>query len=171
MISRPDGVGVMSPGPKTMPGQTMRTSRPQSAKHCAITRLWYLARLYGKSTSQASYGVVFTSLETAQGLTDADGMVNDLVLTLGDGVDPNAAAADLAASLGHLGHSGHPQVQQAIDRVAAVAKAQGKAAGIFAASAAEARDYAARGFTLVALAADVVWLLAGARQALATARG
>lgn len=50
--------------------------------------------------SQASYGVVFTSLETAQGLTDADGMVNDLVLTLGDGVDPNAAAADLAASLG-----------------------------------------------------------------------
>jgi 2-dehydro-3-deoxyglucarate aldolase len=79
--------------------------------------------------------------------------------------------ADLAASLGHLGDSCHLDVQRAIDRVAAAAKARGKAAGIFAGSAAEARDYAARGFTLVSLAADVVWLLSGARQALATARG
>jgi len=89
-----------------------------------------------------------------------------------DGVDALfVGPADLAASLGHLGDSGHAQVQQAIDRVASAAKAQGKAAGIFAGSGAEARDYAARGFTLVALAADVVWLLAGARQALAAARG
>ncbi len=78
--------------------------------------------------------------------------------------------ADLAASLGHLGDSGHGQVQRAIDRVAAAAKAQRKAAGIFAGSAEEARDYAARGFTLIALAADVIWLLAGARQALAAVR-
>jgi 2-dehydro-3-deoxyglucarate aldolase len=89
-----------------------------------------------------------------------------------DGVDALfVGPADLAASLGHLGDSGHAQVQQAIDRVASAAKAQGKAAGIFAGSSAEACDYAARGFTLVALAADVVWLLAGARQALAAARG
>jgi 2-dehydro-3-deoxyglucarate aldolase len=89
-----------------------------------------------------------------------------------DGVDALfVGPADLAASLGHLGDSRHPQVQQAIDRVAAAAKRQGKAAGIFAGSAAEARDYAARGFSLVSVAADVVWLLAGARQALATARG
>ena len=89
-----------------------------------------------------------------------------------DGVDALfVGPADLAASLGHLGDSRHPEVQQAIDRVAAAARSRGRAAGIFAGSAAEARDYAARGFTLVALAADVVWLLAGARQALATARG
>jgi 2-dehydro-3-deoxyglucarate aldolase len=79
--------------------------------------------------------------------------------------------ADLAASLGHLGDSRHAEVQRAIDRVAAAARAHGKAAGIFAASAEEAREYAGRGFTLVALAADVVWLLSGARQALAAARG
>jgi 2-dehydro-3-deoxyglucarate aldolase len=78
--------------------------------------------------------------------------------------------ADLAASLGHLGESRHVDVQQAIDRVLAAAKAQRKAAGIFAGSAEEARDYAARGFTLIALAADLVWMLAGARQALAAAR-
>jgi len=89
-----------------------------------------------------------------------------------DGVDALfVGPADLAASLGHLGDSRHPQVQQAIDRVAAAARSRRKAAGIFAGSAAEARDYAARGFSLVSVAADVVWLLAGARQALATARG
>jgi 2-dehydro-3-deoxyglucarate aldolase len=79
--------------------------------------------------------------------------------------------ADLAASLGHLGDSGHGQVQLAVDRVRAAAAAQRKAAGIFAGSADEARDYAARGFTLIALAADVIWLLAGARRALAAVRG
>jgi len=88
-----------------------------------------------------------------------------------DGVDALfVGPADLAASLGHLGDSGHADVQQAIDRVLAAAKARGKRAGIFAGSADEARDYAARGFTLIALAADVIWLLAGARQALAAAR-
>ena len=89
-----------------------------------------------------------------------------------DGVDALfVGPAALAASLGHLGDRRHPQVQQAIDRVAAAASSRRKAAGIFAGSAAEARDYAARGFSLVSVAADVVWLLAGARQALATARG
>jgi 2-dehydro-3-deoxyglucarate aldolase len=89
-----------------------------------------------------------------------------------DGVDALfVGPADLAASLGHLGDSRHADVQRAIDQVAAAARARGKAAGIFAAGAEEAREYAARGFTLIALAADVVWLLSGARQALAAARG
>jgi 2-dehydro-3-deoxyglucarate aldolase len=88
-----------------------------------------------------------------------------------DGVDALfVGPADLAASLGHLGDSGRAEVQRAIDRVLAAAKAQRKAAGIFAASADEARSYAARGFTMIALAADVIWLLAGARQALAATR-
>jgi 2-dehydro-3-deoxyglucarate aldolase len=88
-----------------------------------------------------------------------------------DGVDALfIGPADLAASLGHLGDSAHPDVQGAIDRVLAAAKAQGRAAGIFAGSIDEARDYAVRGFTLMALAADVIWMLAGARQALAQAR-
>lgn len=78
--------------------------------------------------------------------------------------------ADLAASLGHLGDSGHAEVQRAIETVLAAATAHGKAAGIFAGSAQEARACAARGFTLIALAADIFWLLQGARQALAEAR-
>ena len=88
-----------------------------------------------------------------------------------DGVDCLfVGPADLAASLGHLGDSGHAEVQQAIERVLAGARAQRKRAGIFAGNAQEAREYATRGFTLVALAADVIWLLQGARQALASAR-
>jgi len=88
-----------------------------------------------------------------------------------DGVDALfVGPADLAASLGHLGESSHPEVQQAIDRVLAAAQAKGRAAGIFAGSADEARAYAARGFTMIALAADVIWLLAAAKQALADAR-
>lgn len=78
--------------------------------------------------------------------------------------------ADLAASLGHLGASGHAEVEAAIDRIVAAARAHGKAAGIFATNAALARDYAARGFALIALAADTTWLLQGATAALAQVR-
>lgn len=88
-----------------------------------------------------------------------------------DGVDALfVGPADLAASLGHLGDSRHHDVQQAIDRVLAAAQTRRKAAGIFAGSVTEARDYLDRGFKLIALAADVVWLLAGARQALSAVR-
>jgi len=105
-------------------------------------------------------------IESAAAVAASDG------IAAVEGVDALfVGPADLAASLGHLGDSRHAEVQQAIDRVLAAAKRQGKAAGISAGSAAEAREYATRGFTLVSLAADVVWLLAAAREALATARG
>lgn len=123
-----------------------------------------LAPDYLKTANEAACTVL--QIESAAGVEAA------AEIAAVDGVDALfVGPADLAASLGHLGDSGHPQVTQAIDRVLAAAKGSGKAAGIFAGSAEQARDYAARGFTLVALAADVVWLLAGARQALATARG
>ncbi|GAB4473960.1 MAG: aldolase/citrate lyase family protein [Burkholderiaceae bacterium] len=88
-----------------------------------------------------------------------------------DGVDVLfVGPADLAASLGHLGATAHADVQAAIDRIAVAARAHGRAAGIFATSVAQARDYAARGFALIALAADTTWLLQGASAALAQAR-
>lgn len=119
---------------------------------------------YVRTANQAACAIV--QIESAAGV-EAAGEIAAV-----DGVDALfVGPADLAASLGHLGDSLHPDVQRAIDRVAAAARAQGRAAGIFAGSAAEARDYAARGFRLVSLAADVVWLLAGARQALVAARG
>jgi 2-dehydro-3-deoxyglucarate aldolase len=123
-----------------------------------------LAADYLRTANEAACTIV--QIESAAAVESAAG------IAAVDGVDALfVGPADLAASLGHLGDSRHADVQRAIDRVAAAAAAQGKAAGIFAGSAAEAREYAARGFRLVALAADVVWLLAGARQALAAARG
>jgi 2-dehydro-3-deoxyglucarate aldolase len=123
-----------------------------------------LAADYLRTANEAACTIV--QIESAAAVEAAAG------IAAVDGVDALfVGPADLAASLGHLGDSRHADVQRAIDRVAAAAAAQGKAAGIFAGSAAEAREYAARGFRLVALAADVVWLLAGARQALAAARG
>jgi 2-dehydro-3-deoxyglucarate aldolase len=123
-----------------------------------------LAADYLRTANEAACTIV--QIESAAAVESAAG------IAAVDGVDALfVGPADLAASLGHLGDSRHADVQRAIDRVAAAAAAQGKAAGIFAGSAAEAREYATRGFSLVALAADVVWLLAGARQALAAARG
>ncbi|MDR5803369.1 aldolase/citrate lyase family protein [Caballeronia sp. LZ001] len=78
--------------------------------------------------------------------------------------------ADLAASLGHLGDMKHPDVQAAIDKVAAAAKRAGIASGIFAIDVAGARQYAQAGINLIALAADVMWLLKATRQALQEAR-
>lgn len=123
-----------------------------------------LAPDYVQTANEAACTIV--QIESAAGVEASD------EIAAVDGVDALfVGPADLAASLGQLGDSRHADVQQAIDRVLAAAKRSRKAAGIFAGSAAEARDYAARGFTLVSLAADVVWLLAGARQALAAARG
>lgn len=104
-------------------------------------------------------------IESAAGLAQAE------AIAAVDGVDALfVGPADLAASLGHLGQPAHPDVATAIERVARVAAANGKAAGIFAGSADAARRFADLGFTFIALAADVVWLLQGARDALMQAR-
>jgi 2-dehydro-3-deoxyglucarate aldolase len=78
--------------------------------------------------------------------------------------------ADLSASLGHLGNAAHPEVLAAIARVAQVAAAHGKSAGILALDTAQAQRYRELGYTMLALGLDTQWLLAAARQALAAAR-
>jgi 2-dehydro-3-deoxyglucarate aldolase len=78
--------------------------------------------------------------------------------------------ADLSASLGHLGNPAHAEVQTAIARVAQVAAAHGKSAGILALDAAQAQRYRELGYTMIALGLDTQWLLLAARQALAAAR-
>jgi len=48
--------------------------------------------------AQASYAAVFTSLETAGEIAGLPGSVNDLVITLEPGADPDAFAAELVAA-------------------------------------------------------------------------
>lgn len=73
-----------------------------------------------------------------------------------DGVDCIfVGPSDLAAGLGHLGNAGHPEVQNAIARVFADAKACGKPTGILAPVEGDARRYIEMGATFVAVGSDL----------------
>jgi 2-dehydro-3-deoxyglucarate aldolase len=62
--------------------------------------------------------------------------------------------SDLAAAYGHLGDPLHPEVQEAMTRVFARAKAQGKPLGILAPVEADARHYLDMGASFVAVGSD-----------------
>lgn len=79
--------------------------------------------------------------------------------------------SDLAASLGHLGEPGHPEVQEALHEAAQRIVSAGKAPGILATNATDARRYIEWGYRFVAGAVDVGVLVGGARKALADLRG
>jgi 2-dehydro-3-deoxyglucarate aldolase len=73
-----------------------------------------------------------------------------------DGVDGLfVGPSDLAAGLGHLGNANHPEVQEAMTRIFAAAKAAGKPVGILAGVEADARRYLAQGATFVAVGSDL----------------
>lgn len=73
-----------------------------------------------------------------------------------DGVDcVFVGPSDLAANFGHLGNANHPEVQDAIGRVFAAAKAAGKPAGILAPVEADARRYLAMGASFVGVGSDL----------------
>jgi len=73
-----------------------------------------------------------------------------------DGVDcVFIGPSDLAAGYGYLGNPLHPEVQEAMQRVIASAKAHGKPAGILAPVEADARRYLEMGVTFVAVGSDL----------------
>ncbi len=73
-----------------------------------------------------------------------------------DGVDCIfVGPSDLAAGMGHLGNANHPDVQAAIAKVYAAAKAAGKPTGILAPKEEDARRYMAMGATFVAVGSDL----------------
>ena len=73
-----------------------------------------------------------------------------------DGIDGLfIGPSDLAAAFGHLGNANHPEVQEAMKRVYAAAKASGKAVGTLAPVEADARRYLEMGATYVAVGSDL----------------
>lgn len=72
--------------------------------------------------------------------------------------------SDLSASLGHFGKPQHPEVQEAMQRVLAAARANGKPVGILSAVEAECRSYLDMGMTVVAVGLDVVLLRNATRE-------
>src|SRR5206468_8751322 len=72
-----------------------------------------------------------------------------------DGVDGLfIGPSDLAAAYGFLGAAGHPEVQEAMTKVFAAAKAAGKPMGILAPVEDDARRYMQMGATFVAVGSD-----------------
>ena len=77
---------------------------------------------------------------------------------------------DLALALGFPDGPGHPEVEAAIDRVAAVAKRRGLVVGTVAPTGARAKDLAARGLTII-LHSVTALLKTGAETYFRAARG
>ncbi|WP_043527211.1 HpcH/HpaI aldolase family protein [Litchfieldella xinjiangensis] len=73
---------------------------------------------------------------------------------------------DLSASLGHPGNPSHPDVLACIETVIHQVKAMGKAVGILAPDAADARHYASLGSDFIAAGIDVMLLHKAARATL-----
>jgi 2-keto-3-deoxy-L-rhamnonate aldolase RhmA len=70
---------------------------------------------------------------------------------------------DLSGSMGLTGKVLDPNVQQAIERVRTACLQKKMPLGIFTASVEQAKDYATRGFTLIAVSTDTLMLVEAAR--------
>ena len=77
---------------------------------------------------------------------------------------------DLSTSMGHLGNPAHPEVQAAIARVEAKAKALGMPLGTISAGWEQAKALYDRGYQLVTLLSDVILLSKASADALAKFR-
>ena len=88
-----------------------------------------------------------------------------------DGVDVLfVGPADLSHEMGIPGEFANPQFTAALDRVAAAAKAHGKAAGMLVRDASEVPAYMARGYGFLGIGSDSGLVMSGARSQLAEAR-
>lgn len=88
-----------------------------------------------------------------------------------DGVDVLfVGPADLSHEMGIPGEFTHPAFIDALDRVAAVARAHGKVAGILVRDASEVAAYLERGYGFIGIGSDSGLVMNGARQQLAEAR-
>jgi 2-keto-3-deoxy-L-rhamnonate aldolase RhmA len=72
--------------------------------------------------------------------------------------------------MGIPGEFTHPRFTEALDRVATVARAHGKAAGMLVRDASEVPEYRARGFGFIGIGSDSGLVMSGARRQLAEAR-
>jgi 2-keto-3-deoxy-L-rhamnonate aldolase RhmA len=110
--------------------------------------------------------LVIAQIETERGLADVE------AIAAVDGVDVLwVGQFDLTNFLGIPGQFDHPDYLAALDRIVAAAKANGKALGVMAPNAAWAKDYRAKGFTMIAAGPDMAFVAAGVRAILAPADG
>jgi len=110
--------------------------------------------------------LVIVQVETAEGLDNVE------AIAAVPGVDALwIGQFDLSNFLGIPAQFEHPTYLAAVDRVLRACNAQGKAAGMLATDDDWARDYAARGFRLMAYGIDHLLLQAALRRGLDVLRG
>jgi 2-dehydro-3-deoxyglucarate aldolase len=139
-------------------------SADEARRAVAATR-YPPAGLRGVSVSQRSnrYGsvpdyfkTVNDNIAVAVQIESRAGVEAAAAIAAVDGVDGLfIGPSDLAAAFGQLGNANHPEVQQAMARVYAAAKAAGKAVGTLAPVEADARRYIEMGATFVAVGSDL----------------
>ena len=102
--------------------------------------------------------LVVAQIETHSALEDVEAIaaVPDLdVLFVGP--------ADLSAALGHMGNPGHPEVQAAMTRVEAAARAHKRALGNITRSWEQAKELYGKGYQFLTLCSDVSLMTQGAQ--------
>ncbi len=88
------------------PERSLRVAGAQEVTSVGIAsspEYFFVMTEEGGFFAQANFAALFTSLETAQQLAGRAGRVNDLVLELSPGVDPEAAARDVEAAFAESG--------------------------------------------------------------------
>lgn len=104
-------------------------------------------------------------IETERGLANVE------AIAAVEGIDGlHLGQGDLSVSLGIPGESGHPQIQSAIDRIVAAARAQGKPAAAGGGSAAWSRMLLERGYRMISHGSDIGLFQGGLGDALAELR-
>ena len=104
---------------------------------------------------------VIAQIESREGMNNLD------AICAVDGVDALfVGPSDLAADMGYVGNSSHPEVQEAVLTTLRQISANGKPAGVYAATPETAERYAEAGATLVIVGVDTM-VLSGAFNDLA----
>jgi len=126
---------------------------PRGERSVGIARAQGYGAAFELSLRQKNYSII-VQIETVQGVRNA----RDIVAH--DAVDAVIIGPyDLSGSFGIPGQVDAPQVIEAIASVRGVCNAALKPCGIFAATTAKAREYAAEGFDLIAVGIDTTILL------------
>jgi len=119
----------------------------------------------GKMTASHARTLVIAQIETDEGLRNVD------AIAAAPGIDALwIGQFDLTNFMGIPGEFGHPDYLAAVDRIVAACAAHGKTAAILATDDAWARDYAAKGFRLMAYGIDQLLLQDALRRGLDVVR-
>ena len=105
--------------------------------------------------------------ETGEG---KDGLEDILDVTGREGVFVGPSDLSIALTKGAVVDAGHPEVDKALDHIAARCKAKGKVAGAFCMTGKRAKEVAAKGFRLCSISTDGMMMRLGARLELKAAR-